>query len=87
MDVIEEILTISQEECAEIIQVISKGNRFGFDVEYEGVTNRQKLTQEVGDFFAMAELMLRYNIINLDDVLAAKQAKFEKLKQWSNIGV
>lgn len=87
MNPVDEILTIAQEECAEIIQAISKGNRFGFDIEYEGATNREKLTREVGDFFAMAELMLKYDIIKLDEVLAAKQAKFEKLKQWSNIGV
>lgn len=81
----EEILTIAQEECAEIVQAICKGRRFGFDIEYDGATNRQKLTQETGDFFAMAELMIKHNIISLDEVLAAKQAKFEKLKQWSSI--
>lgn len=83
----EEILTITQEECSEIVQAICKGRRFGFDIEYDNATNRQKLTQETGDLLAMIELMIKYNIITLDDVLAAKQAKFEKLKQWSNIGV
>ena len=83
----EEILTITQEECSEIVQAICKGRRFGFDIEYDGATNRQKLTRETGDLLAMIELMIKHNIITLEDVLEAKQAKFEKLKQWSNIGV
>lgn len=83
----EEILTITQEECSEVIQVISKGRRFGYDIDYNGVTNRQKLTQEVGDVLAMVDLLVKYEILSYDDLMKAKAAKFEKLKQWSNIGV
>lgn len=87
MNIIDEILTITQEECSEVIQVISKSRRFGFDIEYDGKTNRQKLVQETGDVLALIDLMIKYNIVSLDELEAAKQAKFEKLKQWSNIGV
>jgi len=83
----DEILTIAQEECAEVIQVISKGNRFGFDIEYNGRTNRQKLTQEVGDVLCMIDLMVEKNILTADGLEQAKKAKREKLKQWSRIGV
>jgi hypothetical protein len=82
-----EILEITKEECAEVIQVTCKGNRFGFDVEYEGKTNRQKLTQEVGDLLCMIELMIEKDILNGLAVQKAKAAKREKLKTWSNIGV
>lgn len=82
-----EILEIAKEECAEVIQVTCKGNRFGFDVEYNGKTNRQKLTQEVGDVLCMIELMIEKDILNGLAVQKAKAAKREKLKQWSNIGV
>ena len=87
MSPIEEILTILQEECSEVIQVVSKGSRFGFDIDYNGVTNRQKLTQEVGDVLAMVDLMIKHKIVDSQELLKAKQAKFEKLKQWSNIGI
>ena len=83
----QEILVITQEECSEVIQVISKGIRFGFDIDYNGATNRQKLTQEVGDVLAMVDLLVKYDMLSYDDLLKAKAAKFEKLKQWSNIGV
>lgn len=83
----EEILTIAQEECAEVIQVVSKGNRFGFDVEYNGKTNRQKLTREVGDVLCMIDLMVEKDILTAEGLEQAKKAKREKLKQWSNIGV
>ena len=82
-----EILEIAKEECAEVIQVVCKGNRFGFDVEYEGKTNRQKLTQEVGDLLCMIELMVEKDILDEQALQLAKKAKREKLKQWSNIGV
>ena len=83
----EEILTITQEECAEVIQVVSKGNRFGFDIEYNGKTNRQKLTQEVGDVLCMIDLMVEKDILTAEGLEQAKKAKREKLKQWSRIGV
>ncbi len=83
----QEILEIAKEECAEVIQVVCKGNRFGFDVEYDVQTNRQKLTQEVGDLLCMIELMIEKDILNGLAVQKAKAAKREKLKQWSNIGV
>lgn len=83
----DEIFTIAQEECAEVIQVISKGRRFGFDIEYNGATNRQKLTQEVGDVICMIELMVENDILDGFAIEKAILAKREKLKQWSNIGV
>ena len=83
----QEILEITKEECAEVIQVVCKGNRFGFDVEYEGKTNRHKLTQEVGDLLCMIELMIEKDILNELALQLAKAAKREKLKTWSNIGV
>lgn len=87
MTLTEEILTILQEECSEVIQVISKGRRFGFDAEYNRSTNRERLSEEVGDLLAMIDLLVHYEIISEDDIQKAKEAKFVKLKQWSNIGV
>ena len=44
-----EILLIAQEECAEVTQAISKVFRFGIDEVYNDRTNKQRLTEEVGD--------------------------------------
>lgn len=82
-----EILLITQEECAEVTQAISKCFRFGMDNYKPGKpkTNREHLEEELGDLLAMIDIMVEQNIVNDDTLNIAKQAKIEKLKQWSNI--
>lgn len=79
MNKIDEILTITQEECGELVQVVSKVRRFGME------ENRARLTQEAGDVLSMIELMIEHDIISRADVESAKRNKIEKLKTWSNI--
>jgi NTP pyrophosphatase (non-canonical NTP hydrolase) len=84
---IEEIMNIAQEECAEVIQMISKVRRFGIDTTHlkAGVPNRAMLTEEIGDLLAMIELLVENNVITAQGLEAAKMAKFAKLKLWSSI--
>jgi NTP pyrophosphatase (non-canonical NTP hydrolase) len=81
----QEILLITQEECAEVIQAISKVFRFGMDDEYNGVTNREHLEEEVGDLLCMIELLVTSDMLDMVAVYKAKAAKLEKLAKWSNI--
>jgi len=86
MDKIEEIFIIAQEECAELIQEISKIRRFGLDsMHRDGQSHRLKLTQEAGDVLAMIELMKAQGLFTDTELQAAMAAKFLKLKTWSNI--
>jgi hypothetical protein len=81
-----EILVITQEECAEVIQSISKIFRFGVDNDHKsGSTQREALEKEVGDLVAMIELLHEHNLVNEDRVTQAVQEKKDKLKIWSNI--
>jgi NTP pyrophosphatase (non-canonical NTP hydrolase) len=82
-----EVMDILQEECAEVIQAVSKISRFGIDNFKPGKpkTNREHLEEEIGDVLAMIDIMLEKNVISLDNLEAAKAAKIEKLKKWSNI--
>ena len=48
----DEVLRIAQEECAEVIQAISKIFRFGLDESYEGKTNRERLQMKLVIFSA-----------------------------------
>jgi NTP pyrophosphatase (non-canonical NTP hydrolase) len=80
-----EIILIAQEECAEIIQAISKVNRFGIDDIHNGKSNRDHLEEEIGDLMCMFELMLENGIIQKQSVDNAKERKIAKLKCWSNI--
>lgn len=80
-----QILLIAQEECAEVTQAISKVFRFGIDAEYNGRTNYQRLTEEVGDLLCMIELMIEKNIIDEFAVQNAAALKRNKLQEWSNV--
>jgi NTP pyrophosphatase (non-canonical NTP hydrolase) len=81
-----EILVIAQEECAEVIQEISKIFRFGIDNQHkDGIPHRSKLEQEVGDLLAMIDLMVEHELIDINNVQLAIQNKKDKLKIWSSI--
>ena len=74
-----EALVITQEECAEVIQAISKVFRFGEQ------SNREHLEEEVGQTLALFDILIERCILSDSNVNAARIAKKEKLKQWSNL--
>ena len=82
-----EIMSILQEESAEVIQAISKIFRFGYKSKHPDTsqTNREHLAEEVGDLIAMVQLLIENEIVDWRDVEIAKDKKFEKLQLWSNI--
>jgi NTP pyrophosphatase (non-canonical NTP hydrolase) len=80
-----EILLITQEECAEVTQAISKVFRFGIQAEYNDKTNRDRLTEELGDLLCMIELCYDSDIVDYLQVKDAQHRKYEKLKKWSSI--
>ena len=84
-DIDKEILLITQEECAEVTQAISKVFRFGMDDEYKGQTNREHLEEEIGDLMCMIDLLIDNGVISESAVMTAKHEKLNKLMTWSNI--
>jgi hypothetical protein len=85
-DRLRETLVITQEECAEVIQEISKIFRFGIDEMHKsGTSHRDKLEMEVGDLLCMIDLLLEQGVISQSGLDLAKQHKRNKLKIWSNI--
>jgi|TARA_R110000868_G_C10648618_1_gene744748 NTP pyrophosphatase (non-canonical NTP hydrolase) len=84
---VSEILDILQEECAEVIQNVSKCRRFGLNNVYlngEG-TQRENLVKEIGDVVAMIDLLRDHGILTDAELEVAKQNKFNKLRKWSKI--
>lgn len=79
-----ELLTIMQEECAEIIVQISKALRFGLRDGYPGgsETNRQAISREIGDFSAMVNLARTAKLIDDKALDGGYEAKLERLKQY-----
>ena len=81
-----EILDILQEECAEVIQVISKCRRFGIDNSYkDGGTQREHLIQELGDVTLLIELLHAHQLFTQTELKEAQQRKAQKLNKWSKI--
>ena len=76
---LQELLTITMEECGELIQACSKAIRR--DKYYDN----KKILEEVGDVMCMLELMHEFDLFSWDDVDARVEVKREKLKKWSNL--
>lgn len=85
-----EVMLILQEECAEVIQAASKCFRFGVDQikPNKDQTNVQMLEEEIGDLFAMVELLTDLNVgVTVAGIEQAKQNKFKKLALWSSLTI
>jgi NTP pyrophosphatase (non-canonical NTP hydrolase) len=84
---VNEILDILQEECAEVIQAISKCRRFGIDEQNlkTGRTQREELVQELGDVTLLIELLQDRQLFSDGELNSAKLNKATKLKRWSSI--
>ena len=81
----EEVLIITQEECAEVSQAISKILRFGISGSWENRTNKERLEQEIGDLLCLVDILYEKGIISQSMVEASSEYKREKLQKWSNI--
>lgn len=79
-----EVLTIIQEECAEIIVQISKGLRFGMKDGYpgKGTTNREALGREIGDLEAILAIAQSLYLFRDIDVMRGKAEKYDRLKEF-----
>ena len=80
-----EIMDISQEESAEVIQAISKIRRFGLNSEHNGVTNKEHLEEEVGDLTCMLNLLGEFGLVDWDKVQVHAINKRKKLQIWTKI--
>lgn len=76
---LQELLTITMEECGELIQACSKAIRCD---EYYG---NQSLLEEVGDVQQMIELIHDYDLVSWEEVQQRMKVKREKLTQWSDL--
>tara|TARA_R100001463_G_scaffold19625_4_gene48234 strand:+ start:81 stop:326 length:246 start_codon:yes stop_codon:yes gene_type:complete len=78
-DKLQELLTITMEECGELIQACSKA------IRCDDYHDNKKLLEEVGDVYCMIELLHEYDLISWDDVEKRVKIKKEKLKKWSSL--
>jgi NTP pyrophosphatase (non-canonical NTP hydrolase) len=76
---IDEILDLLQEECGEVVQMVSKCRRFGLDEK------REELVKEIGDVALLIELLKAHALFTEQEIQQAKLNKATKLAKWSRI--
>ena len=74
----QELLTITMEECGELIQACSKALR-RLDID------DQNLRDEIGDVMCMIELMQEWDVVGWTEIENRVEHKRDKLKQWSGL--
>ena len=88
-DKVMEALGLMQEECAEIIQIISKIRRFGFDsrnpYDESGKNNYELLNDEVGDFELLKRYLREIGIINSNLIAERIKYKTPKLEKYTTL--
>ena len=90
-----ENLEVLSEECGEIIEIMltllkiqqvkTKIIRFGLEdchPDMPGVTNRQRLEQEIGHFNAMVQVLVANGTISESGIEAGEVHKLGKLPNW-----
>jgi|TARA_R100001443_G_scaffold36762_1_gene50586 NTP pyrophosphatase (non-canonical NTP hydrolase) len=78
-DKLQELLTITMEECGELIQACSKA------IRCNDYYDNDKLIEELGDVNYMIELIHQYDLISLKDLVDRAKIKKDKLKKWSSL--
>ena len=78
LDGYQELLTITAEECGELIQACSKALRRQ-DLDDENLRN------EIGDVMCMIELLQEWDVVSWTEIEERIQEKREKLKIWSEL--
>jgi NTP pyrophosphatase (non-canonical NTP hydrolase) len=76
---VNEILDLLQEECGEVVQMVSKCRRFGLEEK------REDLVKELGDVSLLIELLQAHQLFTEHELHQAKLSKATKLVKWSTI--
>lgn len=91
LNTLQQLMTITAEECGELVQQCSKTIRKFDTVEQaledneRAVVNRIKLVEEAGDVLCMIKLMIEHGLLTDEELVARVNVKREKLKTWSNL--
>lgn len=85
INTLQQLMTITMEECGELTQRCSKIMRKYETLDLIEEEQRVKLLEEAGDVFCMLELMSEHGIFDWHEILNRADVKREKLKQWSTL--
>ena len=79
LDARQQLLVILMEECGELIQECSKNLRRG------ELFDREDFKNEVGDVYAMINLLHEWDVISWDEIEERERVKRKKLSKWSDL--
>tara|TARA_B100001057_G_scaffold39408_2_gene35487 strand:- start:7116 stop:7403 length:288 start_codon:yes stop_codon:yes gene_type:complete len=82
---LQELMTITMEECGELTQQCSKIMRKYESLDLISEEERVKLVEEAGDLFCMIRLMVDNRVVSWTELSERANVKKEKLKTWSNL--
>ena len=85
INTLQQLMTITMEECGELTQRCSKIMRKYETLDLIEDEQRVKLVEELGDVFCMMELMVDHNITDWIELQERADVKLEKLKKWSTL--
>ena len=83
LDKEQELLTITMEECGELIQCCSKAMR-RWEL-YKNSDSEVSLKEECGDVFCMLELLVENGFVTWEEIANRSEVKRKKLEQWSGL--
>ena len=78
LDKEQQLFVITMEECGELAQMCSKAMR-------KQRTDLQNLKDEIGDVYAMLDLMTEYGIVSWSEIHDRAREKRSKLAIWSDL--
>ena len=79
LDVRQQLMVLLMEECGELIQECSKNLRRG------ELFDREHFKNEVGDVYAMINLLHEWDVISWDEIEERERVKRKKLSKWSDL--
>ena len=79
MNKLQELLTITMEECGELIQECSKA------IRCDKYHDNDRLKEEIGDVQCMLDLIQEFDLVSHDEIDDRAAVKEEKLKKWSSL--
>ena len=85
INTLQQLMTITMEECGELTQRCSKIMRKYKEIEEINEEQLAKLLEEAGDVLCMLELMVEHGLFTNKDLGSRVNEKREKLKQWSTL--
>jgi len=81
----QQLMTITMEECGELIQRCSKMMRHAERAADVDEKQRSKFVEEVGDVLGMIMLIVKHGYATMEELEERIKVKHDKLRTWSDL--